>query len=217
MRHTTRSKPNLRPCGRTTHRRNCGGASPSTGPHSRLQDRDGGGGSPSPAAWPPLAWRRSFSDGEAAGRVEPEPTVVLPQPAPPVEVEDSGLTRLAYQRALARSPEDLDALLDKDAMAAPEPNPELVRICCFHSVRCGTTRLTRRRLMRHWNLVSALPAPGPVPALPRGGAGSGRQTRPRGQRGDEVLAGLRPPADPGQGPGEAPSGVEQGSSQMRRR
>ena len=53
------------------------------------------------------------------------------RPAPPVEVEDSRLTRLAYWRALARSPEELDALLDKDAIAAQRPNPQLVRICAF--------------------------------------------------------------------------------------
>ena len=61
-------------------------------------------------------------------RVDQQQTIVRVRPVPPVEVEDSGPTRLAYQRALARSPEDLDALLDKDAMAAQKPNPELVRI-----------------------------------------------------------------------------------------
>ena len=63
--------------------------------------------------------------------VEPGPIAVLPQPAPPVMVVDSGFTLLAYERALARSPEDLDALLAKDAVVAPESNPELVRICAF--------------------------------------------------------------------------------------
>jgi hypothetical protein len=67
--------------------------------------------------------------GGGRPRVEPEQTIVMVPPVPPVEVEDSGPTRRAYQRALARSPEDLDALLDKDAMAAQKPNPELVRIC----------------------------------------------------------------------------------------
>jgi hypothetical protein len=65
-------------------------------------------------------------------RVEPEQTLVRVRHVPPVAVEDSEPTRLAYQRALARSPEDLDALLDKDAMAAQKPNPELVRICASH-------------------------------------------------------------------------------------
>ena len=63
--------------------------------------------------------------------VEPGPIAGQPQPAPPVMVVDSGFTLLAYQRALARSPEDLDALLAKDAVVAPESNPELVGICAF--------------------------------------------------------------------------------------
>jgi hypothetical protein len=60
--------------------------------------------------------------------VEPEQPIVRVPPVPPVEVEDSRATRRAYQRALARSPEDLDALLDRDAMAFQKPNPELGRI-----------------------------------------------------------------------------------------
>jgi hypothetical protein len=64
-------------------------------------------------------------------RVESERTIVRVRPVPRVEVGDSGPTRLAYQRALAQSPEDLDALLDKDAMAAQKPHPELVRIWAF--------------------------------------------------------------------------------------
>jgi hypothetical protein len=63
--------------------------------------------------------------------VKPQPVAVLPQPAPPVMFVDSGFTLLAYERALARSPEDLDALLAKDAVVAPESNPELVGICAF--------------------------------------------------------------------------------------
>jgi hypothetical protein len=63
------------------------------------------------------------------GGVEPAPVVVPPPPpAAPAEVEDSGPTLLAYQRALARSPEDLNALLDKEAGGSPEVNPELVRV-----------------------------------------------------------------------------------------
>jgi hypothetical protein len=51
-----------------------------------------------------------------------------PRPTPPVAVEDAGPTLLAYERALARSPEDLDALLDKHATVAAESNhePELI-------------------------------------------------------------------------------------------
>jgi hypothetical protein len=63
--------------------------------------------------------------------VKPQPIAVLPQPAPRDMVADSGFTILAYERALARSPEDLDALLAKDAAVAPESKPELVRICAF--------------------------------------------------------------------------------------
>jgi hypothetical protein len=74
-----------------------------------------------------------WGDGQ---RVEPQPLVVRPQPAPPVEVEDAdvqdaGPTLLAYQRALARSPEELDALLKRQAQAATEGNPALVRIRAF--------------------------------------------------------------------------------------
>jgi hypothetical protein len=89
-------------------------------------------------------WRIALAGGVAAAcvaavlfrwgsdrGVEPEPIAVLPQPAPPVMVVNSGFTLLAYQRALARSPEDLDALLAKDAVVAPESNPELVRISAF--------------------------------------------------------------------------------------
>jgi hypothetical protein len=64
-------------------------------------------------------------------RVSTEKSIVRVQPAPSIEVEDLRLTRLAYGRALARSPEELDALLDKDAIAAQRPNPQLVRICAF--------------------------------------------------------------------------------------
>jgi hypothetical protein len=63
--------------------------------------------------------------------VEPEPVVVPPPQPAPAEVEDAGPTLLAYQRALARSPEELDALLDKEAAGSPEVNPALVRVGPF--------------------------------------------------------------------------------------
>ncbi len=63
--------------------------------------------------------------------VEPKPIVVRPQPAPSVEVNDWHPTLMAYQRALARSPEDFDALLAKEAVVAPQTNPELVPIGAF--------------------------------------------------------------------------------------
>jgi hypothetical protein len=88
-------------------------------------------------------WRIALAGGLAAAcltavlfwwarsrRVEPEP-IVRPQPAPPALVEDSEPTLLEYQRALARSSEELDALLNKHARAAPQPNPELERIGAF--------------------------------------------------------------------------------------
>src|SRR5438034_1173420 len=53
-----------------------------------------------------------------------------PQPAPSV-LEDPGPTLLAYERALAHSPEELDALLDKHATIAPELNNESVSIGAF--------------------------------------------------------------------------------------
>jgi hypothetical protein len=64
-------------------------------------------------------------------RVEPKPIVIRHRPAPPALVEDSEPTLLAYQRALARSPEELDALLNKHALGAPQPNPELLAIGAF--------------------------------------------------------------------------------------
>jgi hypothetical protein len=48
---------------------------------------------------------------------------VIPAPAVVPESESPGPTVLAYQRALARSPEELTALLDRHAAAAPEPVP----------------------------------------------------------------------------------------------
>jgi hypothetical protein len=68
---------------------------------------------------------------EGSQRIERKAIVGLPEPPLSVEVEDAGPTLMAYQQAFVRSPEALDALLDKDAMIAPEPNPELVRICDF--------------------------------------------------------------------------------------
>jgi hypothetical protein len=88
-------------------------------------------------------WRLALAGGLAAAclavvllwpgggaRVEPE-RVVRPQPAQPTPAEDAGPTLLAYERALDRSPEELDALLDKDAGGAPELHPDLVRSGAF--------------------------------------------------------------------------------------
>jgi hypothetical protein len=62
-----------------------------------------------------------------AGQPRETPPTVGPPPEPPVAVEDALPTLLAYERALARSPEDLDALLNKH----PQFAPERVRIGAF--------------------------------------------------------------------------------------
>jgi hypothetical protein len=100
--------------------------------------------SEAPPASPGRPWRLALAGGLAAAclaaiilrwaggwRVGTEAVVALPRPAPAAPVEDSGPTLLAYERALARSPEALDALLDKHAAVAPEAKPELVRVCAF--------------------------------------------------------------------------------------
>jgi hypothetical protein len=70
-----------------------------------------------------------------AWNVQPAPNVGVAQPgrelAPPVADEYAAPTFLVYRRALARSPEDLDALLARDALVAREPQPELVQISAF--------------------------------------------------------------------------------------
>lgn len=58
-------------------------------------------------------------------RAPPTPPVVVPAPTVPVESPDPAPSVLAYQRALARSPDDLSALLDKHA-AAPGPSPAAI-------------------------------------------------------------------------------------------
>jgi hypothetical protein len=83
--------------------------------------------------------------------VETKKIAEQPQPAPPVkvadgegtyggvadadlpdgDVEDTVPTLLAYQRALARSPEELEALLNKHALVSPVFDPQLVLIGAF--------------------------------------------------------------------------------------
>ena len=66
---------------------------------------------------------------------DPAPVVVRPGPAPPDAVkaaeDDPEPTLLAYELALSRSPEELDDLLARQAVGAPEPHPELTRIGAF--------------------------------------------------------------------------------------
>jgi hypothetical protein len=65
-------------------------------------------------------------------RVVPVGRVVETVPPPPaVEPDKSEPTLLAYQRALARSPEDLDALLARDSVVASEHKPDHARISAF--------------------------------------------------------------------------------------
>jgi hypothetical protein len=67
-----------------------------------------------------------------AGRQgRPEPIVHRPRPAPSAPAEHSEPTVLDYERALARSPDDLDALFNERTHVASESNPELVRLGAF--------------------------------------------------------------------------------------
>ena len=72
-----------------------------------------------------LAW--------GGGRIaRQQPVAIGPLPAPPGRNEDALPSLLAYRQALARSPEDLDALLDRHAARASGPDPQLVRIRAFN-------------------------------------------------------------------------------------
>ena len=62
------------------------------------QDRDGGGGLALAGGLAAACLAAVLLPGEAAGASN-RSTIVLVPPAPPVEVEDSGPTLLAYQRA----------------------------------------------------------------------------------------------------------------------
>jgi hypothetical protein len=53
----------------------------------------------------------------------PAPPVVVPPTPAATESDDPAPSVLAYQQALARSPEKLTALLDKHAAVAPDPVP----------------------------------------------------------------------------------------------
>ncbi len=80
-----------------------------------------------------------FSLWWGAGRgVDPQTSGVRTHPALRVEdthgdlregtVNDSAPTLLAYQRALARSPEELEVLLDRHALAAQASDPEFIHV-----------------------------------------------------------------------------------------
>ena len=63
--------------------------------------------------------------------VESRPVEVGSRPAPSAEALRTGPTLLVYERALARSLEELDALLDEDAVIARGPGPGPTRVCDF--------------------------------------------------------------------------------------
>jgi hypothetical protein len=52
----------------------------------------------------------------------PVPPAVVPALPAPAESTDPSPSVLVYHQALARSPDDLDALLDRQAATAPNPN-----------------------------------------------------------------------------------------------
>ncbi len=65
--------------------------------------------------------------------VDSQAVIDGPQPIPPravagVNAEETQPTLLAYQRALSRSPEELETLLNKHALVMPESDPQFVRI-----------------------------------------------------------------------------------------
>ena len=86
-------------------------------------------------------WRLTFATGLAAAclavillwlgserRIGPKEIVVQSHPLVPNQAQALEPTLLEYQRALACSPEELDALFDKYALLTSEPHPELARI-----------------------------------------------------------------------------------------
>jgi hypothetical protein len=71
-----------------------------------------------------LLWGRG---GRPPEREQP----VVPRPAPPAPVEKPEPSLLDYQRALSRSPEELDALLNLCEQTVPEPDEGFVSIRAF--------------------------------------------------------------------------------------
>jgi hypothetical protein len=59
------------------------------------------------------------------------PVIAGPRNTPAIHPDDALPSLRVYRQALARSPEDLDALLDKHAARGFGPNPQLVRIRAF--------------------------------------------------------------------------------------
>ena len=62
-----------------------------------------------------VAWQKDIAS--------PEIPVIVPDPATTIEAQTTAPALVAYQRALARSPEELDALLDRSAAATSNAEP----------------------------------------------------------------------------------------------
>jgi hypothetical protein len=63
--------------------------------------------------------------------VNAPPELARIQPGIAAEADVAPPTLLAYQRALARSPEELDVLLNRHALATPYPEPQPVPVGAF--------------------------------------------------------------------------------------
>ena len=65
------------------------------------------------------------------GPPPPEPSAVVPVPPATLEPEDATPTLAACRRALGRSPEDLDALLDRAVASKPNDESAPMRVGTF--------------------------------------------------------------------------------------
>jgi hypothetical protein len=72
-----------------------------------------------------------FFLGDVVRRAERKPLVAQIQPARPDDIEYSCPTLLQYERALAHSSDELNALLDRDAGIGSRRNVELAQISAF--------------------------------------------------------------------------------------
>jgi hypothetical protein len=83
-------------------------------------------GSLSAACLTAIAW--SWIGGQ---HVKPPPQAATSQPSDASLVDVAGPTLLAYQRALARSPEDFEVLLNRHVLATQFPEPLPVPVGAF--------------------------------------------------------------------------------------
>jgi hypothetical protein len=73
-----------------------------------------------------------FLFGQGGGKdVDSRRAAVAPPPVAPEQVDDALPTLRAYRHIVSRSPEELDAVLDKQAARAPRPDPRLGHISAF--------------------------------------------------------------------------------------